>query len=94
MDVYEVNLLCEEIMVVFVVFKLQDQVVLCLESSGGMVYGYGLVVLQLQCLCDKNIFLIVMVDKVVVSGGYMMVCVVDKIVFVLFVIVGFIGVVV
>lgn len=35
-----------------------------------------------------------MVDKVVVSGGYMMVCVVDKIVFVLFVIVGFIGVVV
>lgn len=36
----------------------------------------------------------IVVDKVVVSGGYMMVCIVDKIVSVLFVIVGFIGVVV
>lgn len=41
-----------------------------------------------------GLLLMIVVDKVVVSGGYMMVCIVDKIVSVLFVIVGFIGVVV
>lgn len=45
-------------------------------------------------MCECNILLIVVVDKVVVSGGYMMVCVVNKIVFVFFVIIGFVGVVV
>lgn len=45
MDVYEVNVLCEEVMVVLVVVKFGDWVVVCLESFGGVVYGYGLVVL-------------------------------------------------
>ena len=90
MDAHEVNSLREEITAAF---KPQDQVVLRLESPGGMVHGYGLAASQLQRLRDKNIPLTVTVDKVAASGGYMMACVADKIVSAPFAIVGSIGVV-
>ncbi|EHN0049253.1 protease SohB [Escherichia coli] len=94
MDAHEVNSLREEITAVLAAFKPQDQVVLRLESPGGMVHGYGLAASQLQRLRDKNIPLTVTVDKVAASGGYMMACVADKIVSApLFAIVGSIGVV-
>ncbi|HDS5706541.1 TPA: protease SohB [Escherichia coli] len=93
MDAHEVNSLREEIMAVLAAFKPQDQVVLRLESPGGMVHGYGLAASQLQRLRDKNIPLTVTVDKVAASGGYMMACVADKIVSAPFAIVGSIGVV-
>nr|WP_139497345.1 protease SohB [Escherichia coli] len=93
MDAHEVNSLREEITVVLAAFKPQDQVVLRLESPGGMVHGYGLAASQLQRLRDKNIPLTVTVDKVAASGGYMMACVADKIVSAPFAIVGSIGVV-
>lgn len=94
MDAHEVNSLREEITAVLAAFKPQDQVVLRLESPGGMVHGYGLAASQLQRLRDKNIPLTVTVDKVAASGGYMMACVADKIVSAPFAIVGFsIGVV-
>ena len=80
MDAHEVNSLREEITAVLAAFKPQDQVVLRLESPGGMVHGYGLAASQLQRLRDKNIPLTVTVDKVAASGGYMMACVADKIV--------------
>ncbi|MGK3440922.1 S49 family peptidase, partial [Klebsiella pneumoniae] len=80
MDAHEVNSLREEITSVLAAFKPQDQVVLRLESPGGMVHGYGLAASQLQRLRDKNIPLTVTVDKVAASGGYMMACVADKIV--------------
>ena len=83
----------EEITAVLAAFKPQDQVVLRLESPGGMVHGYGLAASQLQRLRDKNIPLTVTVDKVAASGGYMMACVADKIVSAPFAIVGSIGVV-
>ena len=92
MDAHEVNSLREEITAV-AAFKPQDQVVLRLESPGGMVHGYGLAASQLQRLRDKNIPLTVTVDKVAASGGYMMACVADKIVSAPFAIVGSIGVV-
>ncbi|QGX87945.1 protease SohB [Escherichia coli] len=79
MDAHEVNSLREEITAVLAAFKPQDQVVLRLESPGGMVHGYGLAASQLQRLRDKNIPLTVTVDKVAASGGYMMACVADKI---------------
>ncbi len=42
MDAHEVNSLREEITAVLAAFKPQDQVVLRLESPGGVVHGYGL----------------------------------------------------
>ena len=93
MDAHEVNSLREEITAVLAAFKPQDQVVLRLESPGGMVHGYGLAASQLQRLRDKNIPLSVTVDIVAASGGYMMACVADKIVSAPFAIVGSIGVV-
>lgn len=63
MDAHEVNSLREEITAVLAAFKPQDQVVLRLESPGGMVHGYGLAASQLQRLRDKNIPLTVTVDK-------------------------------
>ena len=79
MDAHEVNSLREEITAVLAAFKPQDQVVLRLESPGGMVHGYGLAASQLQRLRDEKTFpLTVTVDKVAASGGYMMACVADE----------------
>lgn len=75
------------------VAKPQDQVVVRLESPGGVVHGYGLAASQLQRLREKQIPLTVAVDKVAASGGYMMACVADKIVAAPFSIIGSIGVV-
>ena len=81
MDAHEVNSLREEITSVLAAFKPQDQVVLRLESPGGMVHGYGLAASQLQRLRDKNIPLTVTVDKVAASGGFIMGCLGGKNVF-------------
>jgi len=93
MDAHEVSSLREEVTAVLAVAKPQDQVVLRLESPGGVVHGYGLAASQLQRLRDKHIPLTVAVDKVAASGGYMMACVADKIVAAPFAILGSIGVV-
>ncbi|MBZ4070383.1 protease SohB [Escherichia fergusonii] len=93
MDAHEVTALREEITAVLAVYKPQDQVVVRLESPGGVVHGYGLAASQLLRLRDHNILLTVTVDKVAASGGYMMACVADKIVSAPFAIVGSIGVV-
>ncbi|WP_436857501.1 protease SohB [Citrobacter tructae] len=93
MDAHEVSALREEVTAVLAVVKPQDQVVLRLESPGGVVHGYGLAASQLQRLRDKNIPLTITVDKVAASGGYMMACVADKIVSAPFAIIGSIGVV-
>lgn len=93
MDAHEVSSLREEVTAVLAVAKPQDQVVVRLESPGGVVHGYGLAASQLQRLRDKQIPLTVAVDKVAASGGYMMACVADKIVAAPFSIIGSIGVV-
>jgi len=93
MDAHEVTSLREEVTAVLAVAKPADQVVLRLESPGGVVHGYGLAASQLQRLRDKQIPLTVAVDKVAASGGYMMACVADKIVAAPFSIIGSIGVV-
>ncbi|MGH8493502.1 MAG: protease SohB [Moraxellaceae bacterium] len=71
----------------------KDEVVLCLESPGGMVHGYGLAASQLQRLRKKNIPLTICVDKVAASGGYMMACLGTRILAAPFAVVGSIGVV-
>lgn len=93
MDAHEVTSLREEVTAVLAVARAQDQVVVRLESPGGVVHGYGLAASQLQRLRDKQIPLTVAVDKVAASGGYMMACVADKIVAAPFAIIGSIGVV-
>ncbi|MBO4149622.1 protease SohB [Enterobacter ludwigii] len=93
MDAHEVSSLREEVTAVLAVATPQDQVVVRLESPGGVVHGYGLAASQLQRLREKRIPLTVAVDKVAASGGYMMACVADKIVAAPFSIIGSIGVV-
>tara|TARA_R110002049_G_scaffold73894_7_gene190786 strand:- start:532 stop:1572 length:1041 start_codon:yes stop_codon:yes gene_type:complete len=71
----------------------KDEVVVKLESPGGMVHSYGLAAAQLDRIKKKGIKLTACVDKVAASGGYMMACVADKIVASPFAIMGSIGVV-
>lgn len=70
-----------------------DEVVLRLESGGGMVTSYGLAASQLDRIKDKKIPLTICVDKVAASGGYMMACVADKLIAAPFAVLGSIGVV-
>lgn len=93
MDAHEVTSLREEVTAVLAVVKPEDEVLLRLESPGGVVHGYGLAASQLQRLRDSKVRLTVAVDKVAASGGYMMACVADKIVAAPFSIIGSIGVV-
>lgn len=69
------------------------EVVLRLESPGGVVHGYGLAASQLKRLRDRGIQLTVIVDKVAASGGYMMACIADKLLSAPFAIIGSIGVI-
>ena len=89
-----VSHLSEEITAILTVAKPQDEVLLRLESAGGVVHGYGLAAAQLMRLRAKKIPLTIAIDKVAASGGYMMACVADKIIAAPFAIIGSIGVVV
>lgn len=71
----------------------EDEVVVRLESPGGMVHGYGLAASQLARIRQAGVPLTVCVDKVAASGGYMMACIGDKILSAPFAILGSIGVV-
>ncbi|WP_298447224.1 protease SohB [uncultured Marinobacter sp.] len=71
----------------------KDEVVIRLESGGGLVHSYGLAAAQLDRIRGKGIHLTACVDKVAASGGYMMACVADRIIASPFAILGSIGVV-
>ncbi|VXD00277.1 putative protease SohB [Pseudomonas sp. 8Z] len=73
--------------------KAEDEVVLRLESGGGMVHSYGLASSQLARIREAGVPLTVCVDKVAASGGYMMACIGQKILAAPFAILGSIGVV-
>ncbi|GAA5316583.1 MAG: protease SohB [Candidatus Pelagadaptatus aseana] len=88
-----VDSLREEISSLLTMATEKDEVVVRLESSGGMVHSYGLGSSQLDRIKKKGIPLTVCVDKVAASGGYMMACVADKILAAPFAIMGSIGVV-
>lgn len=87
------NNLREEITAVLGLAESTDEVVVRLESGGGMVHSYGLAASQLMRIKDRGVPLTVSVDKVAASGGYMMACVADKIIAAPFAILGSIGVV-
>lgn len=88
-----VNELRETITAILLTAKPTDQVLLRLESGGGVVNGYGLAASQLQRLRDANIYLTVAIDQVAASGGYMMACVANNIIAAPFSIIGSIGVI-
>lgn len=82
----------EEISSILPVAKSDDEVLVCLESPGGLVHSYGLAASQLQRITDAGVPLTIAVDKVAASGGYMMACVADRIVAAPFAVIGSIGV--
>lgn len=83
----------EEITAIITIANDKDEVVVKLESGGGMVHAYGLASSQLIRLRQANIPLTISIDKVAASGGYMMACVANKILAAPFAIVGSIGVI-
>lgn len=85
--------LAQEVTAVLMVAKTTDEVVVRLNSPGGMVHSYGLAANQLQRIRNKAIPLTVAVDKIAASGGYMIACVANQILAAPFAIVGSIGVV-
>lgn len=92
MDAHEVERLREEVTAILCVAESQDEVLVKLESGGGVVHGYGLAAAQLHRIKDKGIKLTVSVDKVAASGGYMMACVADNLLASRFAYIGSIGV--
>ncbi|MDG2116115.1 MAG: protease SohB [Porticoccaceae bacterium] len=88
-----VSHLREEVTAVLTQAKANDEVLVKLESAGGMVHSYGLASSQLDRLRKAQIPITVSVDKVAASGGYMMACVADRILAAPFAIIGSIGVV-
>lgn len=90
----DVESLREEITAVLSMATPSDEVLLRLESPGGMVHAYGLASSQLLRIRDHNIPLTICVDKVAASGGYMMACLASKLIAAPFAIIGSIGVLV
>lgn len=88
-----VEMLREEITAVLQAVGDRDEVLVRLESAGGMVHGYGLAASQLARIKARGVRLVVAVDKVAASGGYMMACVGERIIAAPFAIIGSIGVV-
>lgn len=93
MQASQVANLREEISAILPIADKQDEVLVRLESGGGVVHGYGLAASQLVRIKNAGIQLTVSVDKVAASGGYMMACVADRIIAAPFAILGSIGVV-
>jgi serine protease SohB len=83
----------EAITAVLSLAEPKDEVVVRLESPGGLVHSYGLAASQLARITQHKIPLTVCVDMVAASGGYMMACVANKIVAAPFAVIGSIGVV-
>ncbi|MCZ6796612.1 MAG: protease SohB, partial [Gammaproteobacteria bacterium] len=88
-----VSSLRREITAVLSLAEKSDEVLVRLESGGGMVHAYGLASSQLQRVKDHGIALTICVDKIAASGGYMMACVASKLLAAPFAIIGSIGVV-
>lgn len=89
----EVEPLREEISAVLTFARPIDEVVIRLESAGGMVHTYGLAASQLARIKASGIPLTVCVDQVAASGGYLMACLADRLIAAPFALVGSIGVI-
>ncbi len=88
------KVLCNEVSAILTIATENDEVLVRLESGGGLVHAYGLGASILQRIREAKIPLTVAVDKVAASGGYMMACVADRIIAAPFAVLGSIGVIV
>jgi serine protease SohB len=88
-----VGQLAEEISAVIAAASEGDEVVVRLESPGGLVHAYGLAAAQMDRLRDAGLTTTVCVDKVAASGGYLMACAADQLRAAPFAVLGSIGVV-
>ena len=88
-----VDFLSVEISAVLTMAGANDEVVICLESPGGMVHSYGLAASQMMRIRNKGIPLTAIVDRVAASGGYLMAAVANRILAAPFAVIGSIGVV-
>jgi len=93
MQASEAELLRDEVTAVLTIATPKDEIVVRLESEGGLVHSYGFASSQLQRIRDRQIPLTITIDHVAASGGYMMACVANQILAAPFAIVGSIGVV-
>jgi serine protease SohB len=82
----------EEVSAILDVAADTDEVIVRLENHGGVVHEHGLAASQLARIRDRDIPLVVCVDKVAASGGYLMACVASKVYAAPFAILGSIGV--
>jgi serine protease SohB len=82
----------EEVSAVLRIAKPGEQVIVRLENSGGTVHEHGLAASQLTRLKQHGLKVLIAVDKVAASGGYLMACVADRLYAAPFAIVGSIGV--
>ncbi|MGB6976530.1 MAG: protease SohB [Gammaproteobacteria bacterium] len=83
----------QEITAILTMATPSDEVVVRLESPGGMMHAYGLAASQLQRIKQRALTLTITIDQVAASGGYMMACVADKIIAAPFAVIGSIGVI-
>ena len=74
-DAKEVASLREEVTAILAVAREGDEVLLRLESGGGMVHGYGLASSQLDRIKAANLPLPFAVDTIAETAGYLMACV-------------------
>ncbi|MDR5898312.1 protease SohB [Halomonas vilamensis] len=83
----------EEISAIIEVAEANDEVVVRLESGGGLVHAYGLAAAQVDRLREAGLTTTVCIDKVAASGGYLMACSATHIKAAPFAVIGSIGVV-
>ncbi|MGO2133736.1 MAG: protease SohB [Halomonas sp.] len=83
----------KEISALLDVAEANDEVVLKLESPGGLVHAYGHAAAEFDRLKQAGISTTVCVDRVAASGGYLMACGADKLVAAPFAVLGSIGVI-
>lgn len=89
----QVENLREEVNAILQVATNKDEVVVVLESPGGIVSGYGLAASQLLRLRDRGIKVTACVDEVAASGGYLMAVTATQILAAPFAVIGSVGVV-
>lgn len=92
LEASKVERLKHEISAVLTQASEKDEVVVKVESPGGVVHSYGYAASQLMRVRKAGIKLTVAVDEVAASGGYMIAVVADQIVAAPFALVGSIGV--
>lgn len=89
----QVESLRQEVSGILTVASPDDEVVVRLQSGGGLVPNYGLAAAELARLKGRVRQLTVSIDRIAASGGYLMACVGDRILAGPFAIIGSIGVV-